>query len=172
MEKIIKIDSNTLEEFLMKNKYIWNGVITTLDGEEIDTLIDDFSEEYFFLNLVSYNGIEKFKVRIDEVNFKLYVNDDTLSYKNSLSGEDFLYKDLSKDWIIFLLKKNKKNQNYRDYLLSYLKDKIDNYTQTYNQKNEELITKFVKIKKEYEDNTKDYFEMMDYLNKEHKRGRK
>lgn len=172
MEKIIKIDSNTLEEFLMKNKYIWNGVITTLDGEEIDTLIDDFSEEYFFLNLVSYNGIEKFKVRIDEVNFKLYVNDDTLSYKNSLSGEDFLYKDLSKDWIIFLLKKNKKNQNYRDYLLSYLKDKIDNYTQTYNQKNEELITKFVKIKKEYEENTKDYFEMMDYLNKEHKRGRK
>ena len=172
MEKIIKIDSNTLEEFLMKNKYIWNGVITTLDGEEIDTLIDDFSEEYFFLNLVSYNGIEKFKVRIDEVNFKLYVNDDTLSYKNSLSGEDFLYKDLSKDWIIFLLKKNKKNQNYRDYLLSYLKDKIDNYTQTYNQKNEELITKFVKIKKEYEENTKDYFEMIDYLNKEHKRGRK
>ena len=172
MEKIIKIDSNTLEKFLMKNKYIWNGVITTLDGEEIDTLIDDFSEEYFFLNLVSYNCIEKFKVRIDEVNFKLYVNDDTLSYKNSLSGEDFLYKDLSKDWIIFLLKKNKKNQNYRDYLLSYLKDKIDNYTQTYNQKNEELITKFVKIKKEYEENTKDYFEMMDYLNKEHKRGRK
>ena len=86
MSQIIEISENLVEKFLLENKYIWNGVVCNVDGEEKDATYEDFDGTPLYIDLVSLNGKETVKACIDEVNFKLY--------KQKYDRGDYLYKDL------------------------------------------------------------------------------
>lgn len=170
MAEIIKIHEGLVEKFLLENKFIWNGVVYNVDGEEKEATYEDFDGTLLYMDVVNLHGKETIKVIIDPVSFKMYKFFEHAYDHNK--DIDYLYKDLSKDWIKFLLKHNKNNSLYRQHVMSYCNHRIGQHEQVYNKKNEEHLIELIKIKKEYQDSTKDYLDIVDYLNKEHKRGRK